>query len=196
MSTSSERMPPMLVRTASPAASQPRRQLGVATRLGVLRAARDRERRGREFLDDAVVQRGGDPAPFVERRRPSNAATWPRVAGAPAARVPRSVHTSGHHQHDDRGDAAQRDAGETAPELGGARADLVVAEVGLEQQRFAARRPHRPIDLEQRAATALEAVLRRGQVADLGARSAARSGRRVRRRRARTCTPTRRGSSE
>ena len=37
----------------------------------------------------------------------------------------------------------------------------VVAEVGLEQQRRAARRPHRPVDLEQLALAALVDVLRR-----------------------------------
>ena len=48
------------------------------------------------------------------------------------------------------------------------RGDLVVREVGLEQQRLPAGRPHRPVHLEQPALALLEEVLRPGQVGDLG----------------------------
>ena len=53
------------------------------------------------------------------------------------------------------------------PAAGGHR---VVRQVGLEEQRLPARRPDRPVDLEQLAVAALVPVLRPVQVADLGVR--------------------------
>ena len=127
-----------------------------------------RVRDSREILDGPVVEVGRDATPLVggrldgalEERR-----TILLRPLQPPAEAPRERHLDEPEQHE----AAEQEHGERQPDPPSGRGDLAPALVGLEQEQSAVRRPHGDVDLVQVALTALEAVLRPREVAELGA---------------------------
>ena len=128
----------------------------------------DHERGGGKVLHRSVVQRRSDPPSFRVRgidRPLEQHLALALVPPGPRQQVP---HQRG-EQHDEEQQAAQRHAGEPAPQLPGSLADLLVRRVDLEQRLLSGVRPHRAVDLHQLVAdVAVQGVLRAIEVRDLG----------------------------
>ena len=121
---------------------------GLGRHVGLAGGAGQRERDAGEILDDAVVEIGRDAPPFEIRRverLPQQRLAFALALAQPAGQRPRErdLHEL---EHDER---AERDGSEAPPDARAGRRDRAVAEVGLEQEPLAARRPDRQVHLEQ-----------------------------------------------
>jgi len=133
------------------------------------------ERHAGELLDDTVVQVARDPTSL----RIGGVQSVPEQPFAfSLARLQAACHRPGERdlhelEHDESTDGDRRELRpQVAPDVGHA----AVAEVRLEQQRCARRRLGAQVDLEE-LRVGLEAVLRLGQIAHLGALFVAREDR-------------------
>ncbi len=128
-----------------------------------------------QVLDDAIVQLRGDPSPLRVQRRVGMAteglALLLLCAHAPGQEP--GERKLGQRQGEQQGDHDRQDAAQDAPAAGGDRARPVI---GLDDHAAAVGGRDREVHLDERPPAALEAVLRRREVRDLGPHGAVLEG--------------------